>query len=86
VSGVPNPFTGAKLTKVFIDNGAINTYTVEVYEHDHVTFTLLGSFTVTGAYGAEFDTNLSVTLGKIFAVRLSAGTANNVTVGFQLRA
>jgi len=86
VSGVPNPFQGAKLTKVFIDNGVQSTYSVEVYEHDHVAFTLLGTFTVTAGYGDEFDTNISVSYGKIFAVKLSSGTANNVTVGFQLRA
>lgn len=86
VSGVPNPFTGSKINKVFIDNGAINTYTIEIYEHDHVTFTSLGTFSITADYGQEFSTNIAVTQGKIFAVRLSAGSANNVTVGFQLRA
>lgn len=85
VSGVPNPFENAKLTKVFIDNGSENTYSIEIYEHDHVTFSLLGTYSVTAAYGQEFDTNISVTQGKIFAVKLSSGTANNVTVGFQLR-
>lgn len=85
VSGVPNPFVGAEITKVFIDSGSQSTYTIEIYEHDHVTFTLLGSYTVTSAFGAEFSTNLPVTQGRIFAVKLSAGSASNITVGFQLK-
>lgn len=85
VSGVPNPYATARIAKVFIDNGAINTYTVELYEHDHVTFTSLGTFAITGAYGNEFSTNIAVTQGKILAVKLSAGSATNITVGFQLR-
>jgi hypothetical protein len=86
VSGVPNPFNGAKITKVFVDSGSQSTYTIEIYEHDHVAFTLIDSFVVTADYGQEFSTNLPVSEGKIFAVRLSSGIANNVTVGFQLRA
>ena len=86
VSGVPNPFVGAEITKVFIDSGTQSTYSIEIYEHDHETFTLLGSYTVTEGFGAEFDTNLSVTQGRIFAVKLSSGSASNITVGFQLKA
>lgn len=85
VSGVPNPYANARIARVFVDSGSPSTYELELFEHDHSVFTSLGSFSVTAAHGDEFTPNITITQGKILAVKMKTGSATNVTMGFQLR-
>ena len=84
ISGVHVPYLNSDITKIFVDSGSISTYTIDVYEHDHLVFTLLGSYTVTASYGNTFNTSLAVTQGKSIAIRVGSGTVDNITVGFQI--
>lgn len=78
------PFYNGELTEITISNENANTFTLEVYEHDGTTFTLLCSATVTAARSAVFDDTtwsplgpVYVTKGKELAVKLSSGAAKN---------
>jgi hypothetical protein len=86
VAGIPIPYASAVIDKVFVDNGAINTFSIGIYEHDHVTYTLLGTVTVTAGYGVTADVDIPLTTGKRIAIKLETGSASNVTVGLQLAA
>lgn len=85
ISGIHNPYTDARIARVFVDSKSPSTYEFELFEHDHSIFTSLGSFSVSSAHGDEFAPNIPITQGKILAVKMKTGSATNVTVGFQLQ-
>lgn len=77
-------YSGLQVSKIYVDNSATNTFELGIYEHDHVTFTQLGTVTVTAAYGDEFTVAFPVTIGKKLAVKVESGSCNNVNVGVEL--
>lgn len=80
LTGIRNLFTNTRIKLISSDSSASSTYQFTVYEHDHVTYTSLGSFTVTAAYGGTFTPNLALTSGKNLAVQVTSGSATNLTV------
>lgn len=95
--GVPSNVVGryvyintAAVRRVFVGNENLGTFTFEVLSHDinEVNLSLLGSVTVSAAYGATFSVNWSVTTGKFLAVRVAAASTDapkNVVFGLELR-
>lgn len=76
----------AELVSVTCSNENINTFDVEVYEHDGTIFTLLYTLNVVAARQAK-ATGLSVALttDKELAIKIVNGSAKNPVVGLQLK-
>lgn len=74
-AGVTIPIENPIIREVSCSNRNIDTYTLEIYEHEGnlVNDVLLGSVTVTGARGGTFSVNFAATKGKQIAVRLASG-------------
>ncbi len=74
-AGVTVPIDNPIISEVSCSNRNIDTYTLEIYEHEgnRVNESLLGSVTVTSARGDTFSVNLTATKGKQIAVRLASG-------------
>lgn len=74
-AGVTIPINNPIIVEVSCSNRNVDTYTIEIYEHEgnSVNLTLLGSVNVIGARGGTFTTNFAATKGKQIAVRLSTG-------------
>lgn len=85
VAGIPVAIPAAKIERIMVDNAAQNTFSIGLYEHDHVSYTQLGTVSVTADYGDEYLTNLPITVGKKLAVKLETGSASNVTVSLQIK-
>jgi hypothetical protein len=67
----------ASLMKVFVTNEKNTTYSIDVYEHDKTTYTLLTTVTVTANYSGTFTiTGVNLTTGKELAMKVSSGSAN----------
>lgn len=84
VTGRLITFTDPVIRKILVTNGAVNTFTITVQEHDGVTYTNLTTVTVTADREAVANVNVPVTSGKQLAVKITAGTANNPVVGIIL--
>jgi hypothetical protein len=80
-------FGSPQIVRIFVATEDLNTYTVEVYEHegDSINLTLLTSLSVvasrTGDSGAI---SVPMTSGEQLAVKLSSGSAKNIVVGMIL--
>jgi hypothetical protein len=86
VVGIPIFLDGGVLTRVSVNNELTTTYSVEIYEHDGTTFTLLHTISVTSAKSAtSTDLAVNVTFGKQLAAKVSSGTPKNVKVALSLR-
>ncbi len=74
--GIANPV----IVSVACANRSVETYTVEIYEHEgnQVNLTLLGSVTVTAATSDTFTVNFPATQGRQLAVRLGPTATGNV--------
>ena len=92
--GVPSNKAGrwvyinnAVVTRVFVSNESVGTFGVSVYYHDGdgQNLTLLGSVTVTSAYGDAFSVNWAVPTDKQLALRLTTGSARNIVAGLELQ-
>jgi len=72
--------TDAKIERVFLANEGVSTYSLEIYEHDGTTFTLLTTVVNTAVNVSYVDLMppIAVTTGKMLAVKLSAGSAKNI--------
>ena len=84
VSGRTIGMVGAKIKKIQMANGAVNTFDISIYEHDGVTFTLLTTVTFTAVRFESKDLDVAVTQGKQIAIEMSSGNANNLEVGLLL--
>jgi hypothetical protein len=75
--------SGSKLTNVYVASDNSTTYTLELYEHDGVTYTLLTTLTVTALRSASFvlSPSISLTQGKELAIKIGNGSAKNIVVG-----
>lgn len=89
VSGRWVYINSAAVTKVFIANEIVTTFTIEATYHDGngASEVSLGTVTVTSAKGGAFSVNWPVPSGKQIAMKVSPSTANspkNIVVGLQL--
>lgn len=81
LTGIPVGIANGRITGVMIRNELANTFDIEVEEHDGVTFTSLGTFSVTSARGDDFFAlNIPLTPAKELAVKVSSGSCKNVKV------
>jgi len=92
--GVPSNKSGrtiflsnATIKKLFTSSETLDTYTLQIYQHDgdEINLTLLGSVSVVAARTGSFTLNISVTTGKQLAIKLSSGSAKNIVVGAILK-
>jgi hypothetical protein len=85
-AGVTIPVSSPVVREVSCSNRNVDTYTIEIYEHEGnlTNVVLLGSFTVTAARGATFTTSLSTTKGKQIATRLSSSTGSVRDLGVDI--
>jgi len=76
----------AKLERAFLANENVSTYSLEIYEHDGVTFTLLATVTNTAARTSfvDFIPPISVTTGRMLGVKVSSGSGKNMVFGLVL--
>ena len=74
--GISNPV----VVGVACANRNVETYEVEIYEHEgnQVNLTLLGTVTVTAATSDTFTVNFPATQGRQLAVRLGSTSTGNV--------
>lgn len=79
-AGVTVAISSPKIVKVACSNRNIETYTLEIYEHEgnEVNLTLLGSVNVVAARGGTFSVSLTVTQGRQLAVKLGSTSTGNV--------
>lgn len=86
-AGVTINISNPVIVKVACANRNVETYDVEVYEHDgnESGLTLLGTVTVTSATSDSFNVNFPATEGRQLAVRLgSTGTGNVRDLGVDI--
>ncbi len=84
VTGRLVTFTDPTIRKILVTNGSVSTFTLQIQEHDGVTYTNLTTVTVTAARGSVANVTVPVTSGKQLAVKLISGQANNPVVGIIL--
>lgn len=91
VDGIPSNLTGhhapfnGTVKEIFVDSSSISTYSLQLYQHDHGTFTLLTTVSVTAAYGATFPlTGANFLANQNLAMRLSAGSATDISAGIRV--
>lgn len=79
-AGVTIQITNPIVVGVSCANRNVETYDVEIYEHEgnQVNLTLLGTVTVTAATSESFAVNFTATQGKQLAVRLGDTFTGNV--------
>jgi hypothetical protein len=77
--------TSASITDVAYANDTVSTFNLKIEEHDGVTFTTLGTFTITAGQAGRFQTNLALTTNKMIAVSVSSGSAHNLVVSLVLK-
>lgn len=75
------PFYNGKLTEVSVSNENVNTFSVELYEHDGTVFTLLATVSLSAQRSkVQSFTGVSVTKGLELAVKVSSGSGKNIVV------
>ena len=74
-AGVTIPVANPVVSEVACSNRNIDTYTLEIWEHEGnlTNDNLLGTITVTSARGGVFNVNFPSSKGKQIAVRLASG-------------
>jgi len=90
--GVPSNKAGrriyinsATLEAVFVSSEQVDTFDIEVYEHDGTTFTLITTVNIVAQRGAEFTiASLALTTGKELALKIVNGSAKNPVAGCTL--
>lgn len=77
-AGVTIPINNPVISEVSCSNRNIDTYTLEIWEHEGnlTNDVLLGTITVTSARGGTFPVNFTSTKGKQIAVRLQGGSGS----------
>jgi hypothetical protein len=73
--------SNAYIKNVFITNENASTFTVQIYEHDGTTYTLLTSVSLTSQRQKSESKNIAVTFGKELALKISSGSCKNVVAG-----
>ena len=77
----------AEVTKLFLTSQDAATYDIGIYTHDgdEINLTLVDTQSVVASRSASFDLALAIPTGKQLAVRLTSGSAKNLTAGLSLR-
>lgn len=72
--------TSPTLERLFISNESVNTFDIEVYQHDGTTYTLLTTVSMVAQRANYFDfaPPIVCTTGKEMAVKISSGSCKNV--------
>lgn len=81
VTGRPIDLDTGKIIQIVVSNQNINTFTIEIEEHDGTTYTSLGTYSLVSERSKKF-TGLSVNLtsGKELAAKVSSGSCKNPIV------
>lgn len=78
--------TNATLEYVFVRCEDPTTFSVQVYEHDGTTYTLITTVSIVAVRAGDFPiASLPLTTGKELAMRVTAGSAKNPVVGCVLK-
>ena len=86
ITGRPVDLDNSRIIQISVSNQNINTFTIEIEEHDGTTFTSLGTFSVTSQRSQKFSgLNIVLTPGKEIAVKISAGSAKNIVVSVYVK-
>jgi len=81
LTGRPVGLSDCSIIGIVVSNENINTFQVEIEEHDGVTYTSLGIYTITASRSSSFlNLSVPVTSGKELAVKISSGSCKNVVV------
>lgn len=81
ITGRPINLSSGRITQVTISNENVNTFTIELEEHNGVTFTSLGTFSVTSARGATYaGLDISLTPNREMSARVISGSGKNIVV------
>lgn len=81
ITGRPIDLNSGRVTQVSISNENANTFTIELEEHNGVTFTSLGTFTLTAERSKKFSgLNIPISSGKEMSAKISSGSCKNVVV------
>ncbi len=85
-TGIPMAITNPTITLVAVGNEDINTFDVEIYEHDgdEVNLTLLGTVNLVATRTDTFTVSFVATEGKQLGVKIVNGSAKNPGVDLQL--
>lgn len=86
-AGITIALNNPMIMQVFVANEDINTFNIEIYQHqgNEINLTLLGTVNVVAARSANFDVAFPATSGYQLAVKLVGGSAKNCNVGLQLK-
>ena len=72
------------LKQIAVANELVNTFDVELYEHDGTTFTLLATVSIVAARTGVFDDTdfgvVNITQGKELAIKISTGASKNPVI------
>jgi hypothetical protein len=89
---VPSNITGrhtflknARIKKVFIANETLSTFTLDIYEHDGVTYTLLQTITVTNLRKYDESVDTAITYNKELAIQIGTGSCKNIVCGLLIK-
>ena len=74
------PLFNGKTVQLAVSNEVANTCTIQLYEHDGTTFTLLTSVSLTAQRSNVVTVSVNITQGKELACFLSSGSAKNPIV------
>ena len=79
-AGVTINITNPIISKVACANRNVETFDVEIYEHDgnQTNLALLGTVSIAAATSASFDVNFPATNGRQLAVKLGTTLSGNV--------
>ena len=86
-SGRSVTFNNAEIVRIFSSTENLNTYTLEIYEHegDSINLTLLTTLSVSSSRTGDSGTiTIPVTTNRQLAIKLSSGSAKNIVVGANL--
>ena len=85
---VPSNITGrhtflhnARIKKVFVSNEVPNTFTLDIYEHDGTTYTLLTTKTIASLRKSDFTVDIPITYNKELAMQIGTGSCKNIVCG-----
>jgi len=79
-AGVTLDIANPVITRISAANRNVETYDIEIYEHEgnQVNLTLLTTVTVTAATSQSFSVSVPATEGRQLAVRLGSSSTGNV--------
>lgn len=85
-TGITVGFSNPILRKVVVATENLDTYTLNIYEHEgnSINLTLLTTVSVTLSRSETFNVDVTVTQGRQLAVQIASGSARNIGVDLNL--